>query len=608
MRFVGIAIFFFLAVGGFTLSSKYFLRGNVEAELHERASRLLHESGFEGVEVEFDHNTAVVSGYVDSTEEKSEVIGILKKGIPAAHWPEVVDTGLTIRPTLTPWIRVTRSEGSDRVKVEGVLSENEESGKVMLGSRLHPLTGVRAVENLITLDPRHRPFPKMAEFSSLSSTLLTHSTAAEISLEENTLKLTGTVPNDGIKNGILDLARRITDVPAVSEIKVELPDVFLRSSELKLTRNRFGITLTGILPEESDKAAIMTAIKASDSEVSVSDRISVAGDCSRASWQGSLPSLIPLLLSKLSGEMTAEFSDSQIRLHGNAAKQADLEAIMAGLPAIPEGERKLEVLADISVGTGGGSQIEAVQCTAVFEGGMIALKGTLPGKELLLQLEEKIGKAHPNVSVKNEIAALPAAPGTEWFSGLPEFLVEVISRSSSATISIDGGQLVMEGRTLALSDKQILQNLAVNMLPSTIHINNLFVHADQPFPKPALLPEARTQLGESLKPLSVFFDASSDVLKSEEKTKVASIAEILKKTEAELDLVITGFADNVGNQETNRELSLRRAKSVMEELVRLKIEESSMELDSKVEDVSQMSRSERGKARRVEVSLKPASE
>jgi len=604
MRFVGIAIVFFLAVGGFTLSAKYLLRGSVETELNERSARILREAGFEGVTVEFDHLTALVSGYVDSPDEKTEVLDMLKAGVPAAHWPEVTDTALTIRPTLAPWIRVTRRDGSDLIRVEGTLSDMEEAGKVMLGSRLHPLEGVRSVENLITLDPRHRPFPKMAEFSSLSSTLLTHSNAAEITLEENTLKLKGTVPNDGIRNGILDLAQSITQAAPISEISVKLPDVFLRSSEFKLTRNRFGITLTGLFPEESDRAAVTKALTESAPGASIADRINVAEDCSRSLWQDDLPSLIPLLLSKLKGEMTAEFSESQIRLHGAAETQTDLEAIMAGLPVSSGNEKKIEILADISIGTGGGPQMEAIECTAVFEGGILALKGTLPGKDLLSQFEERIAAAHPKVSVKNEIAAVPAAPGTEWFAGFPEFMAEVLSRCSTATVAISGTQLVMEGRTLALSDKQMLQNLAVNMLPPGIHINNLLLHADQPFPKPALLPEARTRLSESLKPLSVYFDASSDILKAEEKTKVASIAGILKKAEAEIELVITGFADNVGNQETNRELSLRRAKSVMEELIRLEIEEASMELDSKIEDVSNMSRSERAKARRVEVSLK----
>lgn len=608
MRFVGIAIVFFLAVGGFTLSAKYLLRGSVETELSEQSTRLLREAGFEGVTVDFDHLTAAISGYVDSSEEKIEVLELLKEGVPAAHWPEAIETALTIRPTIAPWIRVTRGEGSDLIKVEGTLSEAEEAGKVMLGSRLYPLPGVRAVENLITLDPRHRPFPRMAEFSSLSSILLTHSGAAEILLEENTLKMKGTVPNDGIRNGIVDLAKSITDKVSVSEIAVKLPDLYLRSSELKLTRNRFGITLTGLFSDEADRSSVIGSIKSSAPGVALVDRISVAEDCSRSSWQNSLPSLIPLLLSRLKGEMTAEFSESQIRLHGSAPAKSDLEAIMDGLPASAESEKKLEILADISVGDSGGSPIEAVECSAVFDGGILALKGTLPGKEILAQLEEKIAEAHPKISLKNEIAAIPIVPGTEWFSGFPEFMVEVLSRCSAATISINSSQLVMEGRTLALSDRQILQNLAVNMVPPVIHITNLLLHADQPFPKPALLPEARTKLSESLKPLSIFFGPGSDVPVPEERAKIASIAGILKNAEAELELVITGFADNIGNQETNRELSLRRAKSVMEELVRLEVDETSMELDSKVEDVSGIPRSERGKARRVEVSLKPESE
>ena len=177
---------------------------------------------------------------------------------------------------------------------------------------------------------------------------------------------------------------------------------------------------------------------------------------------------------------------------------------------------------------------------------------------------------------------------------------------SIAKFTLREGVLDLEGRTIALPDRQIIHNLAVNTLPGSIRVHNRLLHADQPFPKPTLLPEDRTRLAEALKPFAIYFDKASDLLKDEEKAKITSIHEAIQAAGSNVELVVTGFSDNVGNLASNEALSLRRAGNVRSELVRLGLAEASLSLGSAEEDVSDVPRSEKWKARRVEVSLKPA--
>lgn len=603
MRFLVIVVLFFLAVAGSAFLAKVGLRGNVEMELESQAIAALREAGYTGVKVEFDHLNGSVSGYVDRPDEVAKVFSVLGAKVPTAYWPQPEASELEIRPTLPPKLRVIRGEGSDRAKIEGTLSDDDESARALLGARIHSLPGIGEVDNAVTLDPMYLPFPKMAEFASLVSGLLAHPGPAEIALEDGVLKIVGTLPNDGLKAGLIDLAGQLGAGRVEDQVEVKVPDTFLRVSELRLTRNRFGITLSGVFPAESDRSALLTALREAGPSGSVVDRIEPDPTCAAAPWQARLPQLLPALLRGLNGEMTAEFNATQIRVNGSAvdaaARQAVIDQLEPFRAAVPPYELLLEIEESASA-----AGVGAIELSAVYEGGLLVLSGRLSDPAIGTAIQEALKESLPELSVKNEIAG--GAGEADWFARLPEFFAEVLPRVSNAKFTLREGVLDLEGRTVALPDRQIIQNVAVNTVPGSIRVHNRLLHADQPFPKPDLLPEDRTSLAESLKPFAVYFDKASDIVKEEEKAKIASIHEAIKAAGGEVELVVTGFSDNVGNSASNEELSLRRAGNVKAELVRLGLPEALLSLASVEEDVSDVPRSEKWKARRVEVSLKPA--
>jgi outer membrane protein OmpA-like peptidoglycan-associated protein len=603
MRFLVIVVLFFLAVAGAALLAKVGLRGNVEEELRSQAVAALAEAGYTGVEVEFDHLNGKLTGYVDHPGEVAKVFALLGEKVPTAYWPEPATGGIEIRPTLAPKLRVVREEGGSKARIEGVLSDEDEAARALLGSRIHSLAGIAEVDNAVTLDPMYLPFPKMAEFASLVTALFGHPGAAEVELSEGVLTLSGTLPNDGLKAGIADLAAQLGASRIEDRVQVKMPDTFLRVSELRVTRNRFGITLSGVYPAAGDRTDLLAALREAAPGAAVVDRITEDPNCAAAAWQGGLPTILPVLLASLGGEMTAEFNANQIRVSGTAGNAASRQAVVDQLEPFRAARPPFELLLEIADATDA-SATGDLEFSAVYEGGLLVLTGRVPDPTVGGEIQKSVVARLPEVSVKNSLESGAGEAG--WISRLPEFFAEALARVSQATFTLRDGVLDLEGRTIALPDRQIVQNIAVNTVPATVRVQNRLLHADQPFPKPSLLPEDRTRLAEALKPFAVYFDKASDIVKEKERSKIASIAEAIKAAGAGVDLVVTGFSDNVGNSASNEELSLRRAGNVRAELVRLGLAEDSLSLGAVEEDVSRRPRSEAWKSRRVEVSLKPA--
>lgn len=606
MRFLLIAILFVFAVAVFTVVSKYGYQASVEAELGERATAALQVAGFEGVDVEFDHLDAIITGEVDTENQKSEVIAVLKRAVPTAYLPDVESADLSIRPSIPPQLKVVRKGGASTVSLKGKLAIDEDPSRILLGSRIHALEVIESVDNAVELDPRRLPFPSTAEFAAIATNLITHSDEVRVFLEEGTLTVEGEVANDGLKEAILELAEKIEVESIEDKIKVAEPTSFRLPTILKVTRNRFGITLSGTLATEQSKVDLVSRFGAEDKSTKVSDKIEIGEDYAPAIWEDHIEKIAPVLIAEFVGEMTAEFTHDQIRLAGNVASEDSKSRLLAAFRSLKAKQPSMDILADLDIESDGETGPE-VRLLAVYEGGLLKIDGIVPNDEFIGAIEKALEAAESDILVKSLVETSPAT-SADWVGQLTEFFSEVVARTEKSTIALEGRVLRMEGQTLSLEDKSILGNVAVNTLPQNYRVENLLSHEQEPFPMPKLQPEARVKLSETLKALPVYFGTNSEDIEARERTKIEKVAGVIQETGALVSLQVTGFADNVGNAEYNRALSLRRANAVVQELVKLGFPEESMTTDSVGEDVSNVSRSERWKARRVEVSIAPEEE
>ncbi|MEM1443170.1 MAG: OmpA family protein [Verrucomicrobiota bacterium] len=601
MRFLLAAILFLAAVVVFTLIAKVVYQDSVETEFERQATASLEAAGFESVIVDFDHHDAKLLGFVDSHEEIKKAREVVQAALPLARLPEIELSEIAIRPSIPPILKIESISGGQEVEITGKLGEDGESVRVLFGSRLAAISG-GSVSNAVEIDPMRLPLRHVAELAAVSVELARHSETATIAYEDNTLSLEGTVENDGIKEGILELAALVPETSLNDEVEVVDPSSFLRKSTLVLTRNRFGVTLGGVrAPEETVEVGVI--LSESSPAMKVTDRRTLDSERIPGSWEEHAAESLPALIDLMHGEMTLEFGEGQIRLTGVTASREKREQILAAIQPILNQNSEIEVLADLNIEDPDGAQGPPSLLSIKFEEGLLTLEGRLQDDSIAAELETALVDAIPDLLVKNAIQVEESAAPAPWLEALPLFLAEALARTEGGSFHFSDSKVRLEGTTREITDKAILQNVAVNSVPPGYSIENQLMHPDEAFPMPELLPEARAQLAESLKQFPIYFDTNSEIVNDTGREKVEAIAALLREAGVELDLVVTGFADNVGNASYNRELSLRRADSVVAALAALEIPEESMETKSEGEDVSGLSRSERWKARRVEVAL-----
>lgn len=605
MRIVAVLILFVLAVAGFSVLAKYSHQDSVEEELVRLSQETLTKAGFEGITVEFDHLDGVVGGYVDKQEDKERLVTLLQSEIPTAYWPDDMVEQIQVRPTIPPKVVITRKNGSDTVRIDGFLANDEDANRMLLGARLHALDSIQSVENVIELDPHRLSLPKTAELASLAASLVSNSEKARIVYDKGELTLVGEVSNDGLKESLLELAAQMEPTSIDDQITVAEP-VSLRSpSEMKLTRNRFGVLATGKLGSQASKSKFLGIFKQMAPPVRVTDRIEVSDLVSPAVWEDHSETIIPALLESFAGEMTAEFSHDSIRLSGAVENELKEQAVLSGFAPLKKKQPSLEIIADVTIENEGAASLSPPKIEATLEEDLLIVAGEVASTGFFQALEAASVEVRPELSVKNELTANSEVAPADWLAKLPEFFSEMVVRVKKGTFSLNENVLKLEGETVAASDGLILRNVAINTVPQTYSVESTLAHIDQPFPQPSLLPEVRVKLAETLKQNPVYFDKNSEIVRSDDRKKVEAIAKAIEETGASADLVVTGFADNVGNAEYNKQLSMRRANSVVEALVSLGLDREKIEIKSKGEDVSGVSQNQLWKSRRVEVSLAP---
>jgi len=162
-------------------------------------------------------------------------------------------------------------------------------------------------------------------------------------------------------------------------------------------------------------------------------------------------------------------------------------------------------------------------------------------------------------------------------------LVRVERSAGSSTVSLSGTFSASGASNRKLLASRLSALEGIESVKNTLSLDP----GQLPFPNAAAL----ASLSESL----LNFGSNSEIVNSKGKEKIEKIATLIKEAGVPVTLKVTGFADNLGTAEHNRELSLRRANSVVALMVSNGITKDTMSTDSVGEDVTNVSRSERWK-------------
>jgi hypothetical protein len=250
--------------------------------------------------------------------------------------------------------------------------------------------------------------------------------------------------------------------------------------------------LSGRLASEDSRQRLLKIFQEFGNAVRITDRIDIDQTLVPGTWEREKEDLLPELLSAFQGEMTAEFLADQIRLRGTTETEESYEMLLNRLKQLKTDTATPEILAEVTVAEEQvpttSETIKAPELLITFQPQLLILTGLLPDLSFLESLEANLESWNKSYEVKNELAENPNSADAEWVGSLGEFLEEAAMRVESGVFRFSKEGLKMEGMTRELSDKQILQNVAVNSVPSNFPIENLLAHEEEAFPEPELLP------------------------------------------------------------------------------------------------------------------------
>ncbi len=603
MRFFFVAILFFGAVGLFAGLARYSHKEGVEQELKDKSLAVLQEAGFKDVTVSFDHMVADLAGFVDSEEERTKVLPLLEKSVPGAYFPEKDNFQVQIRPTLAPWVHMTKPNNSLTAKLEGSISSKEEAAKRLLGARLHSVSGGNAIANEIELDARRLPLEPVAEFASLAAGLISSSQASELILKDGVLTIRAEVDNAGIKFGLMEIAKSIAGASVVDEVSVKATRVFANPSEMHLRKSRFGVVIEGKVPDDRVKEKIKEAFTSQPGLVRLNGDLEVDPDLEAPYWLNNALTLIPLFIDEMEGGAEVHYAGDRVLVKGQVSTEAQQGAIVGVLGKLAKSETSVDVIAEVTLTTEMTKEQVQPEIAAEFKGGKLTLKGILPSEEVVASLVSEISSNHPDVEIENQIQIVALTIQEEWLEKLGGFLSEVMERTNFGETSIRNGKVELAGEALTVEQTRFLHNLAVNTVPTTFTILNTLKFEEIYVPVPSLEPEAEVALLKELEKLPVYFKSGSDAVGNDEMDKLKTAADLIKKTGVAFPFEVGGLSDTLGNPEKNRLLSIKRASSVRAALVSLGIAEDRISAVSFGVDQVNTSSKSRWKARRVEITI-----
>ncbi len=606
MKYLVTILLFFLAVAVCTGLSRFSHQKTVERVLTEETRAALNGAGFQDVEVSYDHFDAKLKGFVDSEEQRVEAADTVDEAISGAYVNEGGVRMIEIRPTLQPEITITKKKDSRTAILQGVLGAADEDQKKYLASNLFVINGIDAVENEVSLDSKRKSFDKAADFASLAAELISNSDYSEIALAENGLiTLSGMVETSAIRDAIAETAGRLSGGRVENKLEVRPKPIAVgEGPEVRITRSRFGIAVSGNVAFESEKAAVMEVVSRNPEAARIADQLAVNPAVGASIWIQNIKTVIPLLFSNVVGDAEAHYTASRVVVRGEVPSDAHRERIVSALSPLAAVHDSLNVTSELSV-VSGSSAPKGPEMSMKFDRNGIVLEGQVPSNILRQSIESRLNliEEDKRLSVDNRLTVDDSLPPIGWINNVPDLLVEVIKRVSSGSVEFKNSEVALTGTTHGAEEKQIIQNLAVNTVPQEFNVANLLSYVDQPFPSPKLMAAAAGELAESLQSLAVYFDSGVDQVREDQRSKVQEAAEAIRRNAGESSLLVGGYADSRGDAESNRQLSIRRATSVKDLLIEAGVPAEKMRVDSYGEDPVQHPSGEEWKSRRVEIRI-----
>ncbi len=584
MRIVLIIIAFFLLWFGAGKTARYFYKDYAEARLTKQTNLLLKRIGEPDVAVKYDHLIAKAEGFVETDQGKSIAVDSIDTRVHGAY---VYGDAIKVVPRTPCEVVATVDRGSGLITLTGLVPD--EPLKEAVGAAAAETPGVQAVENQLEigsrmLEPTWRETapPYLTGFFSVDG-------AAKMSLLGEKLTLEGTVDTDEIKKGLTDPAGEVVvEVEDLIQVAPPMPATFLAQ------RSGDNIVVTGVLPNTTIRDALVSAVRTSNPGKNISDRTEIGSRLIDPWWPSPASQYIPRFFQGTIGDALVAYDANAVRIEGTVADDATSRAMIAGagsgMPTTFALKPALKVLPPPpnALITGG------------FDAqGQLVVSGNVADAGTKNDVLNAVRAANLGTNVVDQLQIEPKTINPNWLANPAAFLSEYMNLTEAEAFELRPRSFLIRGNVKSDQIKMDLGQKAAAIIGSQGVLSNELV---------VMAPPPTEVLAVRFKETAVYFDTASSVVKAAEAPKVEEMANAIKEAGGDYVLTVGGYADQRGNADYNRRLSLDRANAVRDRLIGLGIPAERLTVEFFGEDVSEWNADDLWKARRVELSLKKTEE
>ena len=266
---------------------------------------------------------------------------------------------------------------------------------------------------------------------------------ATVSVSARDVTLGGVAPAPEAQQRAEILAANVAGVRAVSDSSGLLPVVspFVWGAR----RSGSGLTLTGSVPSEGSRAAILAAARRAVPNAEIRDAMQL-GRGATASFNAAAAYALGRLASL--GDGAVSLSDSTLTLAGTAATAAayaDLSAALHG--NLPAGLNRgpVEILP---------ARVGSYVLSASYDGKVLSLIGYVPDDAVHQALVATARGALPGVSIADSLVLASGAP--PHFAEAAGFAIAALSHLTKGGVTLDGLNADITGRARSIDDYDAL--------------------------------------------------------------------------------------------------------------------------------------------------------
>jgi OmpA-OmpF porin, OOP family len=520
----------------------------IQTDLTSRSAEQAIKTGYPWATAIFDGRDATVSG----TSPSAEASALLSQAIDSVPGVRLVKNASTVLAEAKPYIWGATRAGT-AVTLTGFIPD--EATRVRITDEAKRQVPGATITDQMKLA---RGVPATyAVATAYGLAQLGRLPDGKATLTDSKLDVTGTAPSISIYN-VATAAGLPTGTTGT--VQIGLPTI--KPYIWQAAKTATGVTLTGLAPSADVKGKIAAAAKTLAGTGTVTDQMQLASGAP-AGFEGMTNAAFSQLTRLNNG--TASLSDAAYSIVG-AAPSVDIQnATVAAARAVPTGFTLTR--ADITAPT-----LNPYTWSATRNGTAITLAGYVPDEATRAANIAAARAAIPNALLTDQQTLGAGAPN--GFAGMTAYGIGQLGQLNSGTAALSNTAYTITGAAPSVAVRTTVVDALTKLGAGyTLASQNITAPAPPPAPAPVVVAPPPVVVDTCQPRLNallndpILFDVNKDVIRSVSYVVLSKLADVAKSCPTKI-IEIGAHTDSDASPEYNMDLSQRRAKAVVEHLVR----------------------------------------